>query len=73
MTTLTGDGITADYIFMTMETSGDVTALKCEIIGDEAQMEFYIAASMGGSGTASDYPCTYNGAITIDEGSYTAE
>ncbi len=73
MTTLTGDGITADYTFMNTATSGDVTALTCEIIGDEAQMEFSLSASMGGSGSASDYPCTYNGAITIDEGSYTAE
>ncbi|MFI3287169.1 MAG: hypothetical protein R3Y61_01685 [Rikenellaceae bacterium] len=72
-TTLTAEGLEVSYIFMEMEASGTVSGLLCEIIGEDSQMVFTISAAMGNSGTASDYPCTYNGAITVYEESYTAE
>ncbi len=69
-TTVTGDNIVISYTFMTLEATGTITDLTCEIIDDEAQFEFTITASMGGSGTTSDYYCTYNGAINVLSGSY---
>ncbi len=73
MMTLTGDEIAVEYIFMTMDATGNIYDLTCEIIDGKAQMEFTISASMGGSGTASEYPCTFNGEITVEEGSYITE
>lgn len=69
-TTVTGDNIVVSYTFMTLEATGTITDLTCEIIDDEAQFEFTITASMGGSGATSDYYCTYNGAIDVLAGSY---
>ncbi|MFI3239794.1 MAG: hypothetical protein R3Y22_04320 [Bacteroidales bacterium] len=73
MAILTADNLTVDYTFMTLDTSGTVTGLRCEIVEDKAQMVFTISAAMGNSTTASDYPCTFNGDITINTGSYSAE
>ena len=64
-TTLTGDDIDVSYTFMTQPATGIIYDLKAEIIDDMSQLEFTISAAMGGSGVASDYPCTYNGAIDI--------
>lgn len=71
--TLTADDLVVSYLFMTMDATGTVNDLVCEIIDSKAQMSFTIAASMGGSGTPTDYPCTFNGDITINSGSYSAE
>lgn len=70
---LTADDLAVSYTFMTMAATGTISGLTCEIIDGKAQMVFTISASMGGSGTATDYPCTFNGDITINTGSYTAE
>ncbi len=68
--TISADSIDVYYTVMDQETIGTVTALNCEIIDNEAQLEFTISASAGGSGTASEYPCTFSGEITINEGNY---
>ncbi len=73
LTTITGDGIDVEYLFMTMDATGVISGLTCEIIDGIAQLEFSISASMGGSAPASDYPCTYSGAITVESSSYVVE
>ncbi len=70
MKSLWGDGIVANYIYMTMDAEGDITSLRCEIIDGEAQLEFSIGASIGGGGAATIYPCTFNGDITIYKDKY---
>ncbi len=73
VTTLTADELEVSYTFMYAETTGTVTALTCEIVDGVAQMEFTIAASMGGSGTATNYPCTFNGEVTTYDYNYARE
>ncbi|MFI3315706.1 MAG: hypothetical protein R3Y04_08620 [Rikenellaceae bacterium] len=69
-TTLTADDLTVEYVFMTMDATGNVSGLVCEIIDGKAQLEFSITAAIGASGEESEYPCTYSGDITINDGSY---
>ncbi len=73
VTTLMADELEVSYTFMYTPTTGSVTYLNCEIVDGKAEMSFTISASMGGSGTATDYPCTFNGDITVEEGSYATE
>ncbi len=64
VTTITGDGIEISYTVMSQPCTSDITDLTCEIIDQTAQLEFWIMYN------DYNYPCTYNGAITIYEGSY---
>ncbi len=68
--TLTGDNITADYIFMTMPASNAVSGLTASFNGNDAELEFTISAAMYNNNTASDYLCKYSGEVTIVDDSY---
>ncbi len=65
---ISGDNIDVEYIFMGADATGTVTSLLGDLVDNT--LTFTISAAMGGSGSASDYPCAYYGEISISEESY---
>ncbi|MFI3283023.1 MAG: hypothetical protein SNG10_05850 [Rikenellaceae bacterium] len=64
---ITGDDIEVSYTMNGDDYDGVVSDLLCEVIDKETQIEFSILYS------EYDYPCTFAGSITIEEGNYSDE
>ncbi len=70
VTTISGNDITVNYTVMGQACTSVVSDLTGEIKSFaeiEAMLSFYIEYN------GYNYPCTYNGTITLNEGSYTAQ